>query len=66
MTRDEWILRFIDEMKRLRPHTRTQYGPSKLLHAQAAQAYATGEADPEKAARELHECLGTPPAKREP
>lgn len=62
MDRTEWILRFVDELQRLRPHLKPKHGTSRIALAQAAQAYSTGETDPEKAAREVHERMGPPPA----
>jgi hypothetical protein len=62
MDRTEWTLRFVDELQRLRPHLKPKSGTSKLLHAKAALAYATGEPDPEKAARAEHARMG--PVKR--
>lgn len=64
MTRDEWIFHFIDELEKLRPHLKTAHGPSKLMHAQAAQAHATGEPDPRKAALALHQRLTDPASRR--
>jgi hypothetical protein len=58
MDRTEWILRFVDELQRLRPHLKPKYGASRIAHAHAAQAYVTGEPDPEKAAREAHQRMG--------
>jgi len=66
MDRTEWILRFVEELQRLRSHLKPKYGSSRIAHAHATQAYATGEPDPEKAARAVHARMGTPPAKREP
>jgi hypothetical protein len=63
MTRDAWITAFVDELQRLRPYLRPSYGHSKLVLAMAAQAYATGEPDPERAAREAHERMGPAPGK---
>jgi hypothetical protein len=58
MDRTEWVARFVDELQRLRPHLKPKYGTSKLLQAKAAVAYATGEPDPEKAARAEHARMG--------
>jgi hypothetical protein len=62
MTRDAWIAAFVDELLRLRPYLRPSYGHSKLVLAMAAQAYATGEPDPVKAAREAHGRMAPPPS----
>ena len=64
MTRDEWLSRFADELQRLRPHLRPQFGVSKVVRNLAVQAYVSDDEDPEAAARATHARMPPPPAKR--
>lgn len=57
MTRTDWILSFVEELIRLRPHLKPGYGSSRVAHTWAAQAYDPA-VNPITAARAVHERMG--------
>ncbi len=52
--KEVWLAAFEVELLKLRPHLAPEFGTSKLIHAMAVQAYAQGEPDPVKAAKDFH------------
>jgi hypothetical protein len=53
--RDEWLAEFIDELERLRPHLKSEFGINRVAKTTAVREYAAHpDDDPKATARAFH------------